>query len=87
MTIELTPELAQLIQTQINAGRFQTPVEVVQAALHLLDDRGRDFQDVESLKAEIAIGIAQADRGELIDGETVFDEIERQFASPDDQTE
>ena len=47
------------------AGRYESPSDAVAWALALLEDR-------ERLDRDLAIGLAQADRGELIDGPTAL---------------
>ncbi len=46
--------------------------------LAYLEDRDSDEATTE-LRARIAVGLEQADRGELLDGEEVFREIEKRL--------
>lgn len=76
MTILLTPEIEQLIDEQVKSGRYQSASEVVLEGLRLLSVRDQiDKRRFAELKQEIAMGIEAADRGELVDGETVFREL------------
>lgn len=77
MNIALTKELEQLIQDKVKSGRYLSASEVVGEALRLLDERDR-IQEARlaELKAKIREGIEELDRGEGIDGEEVFAEIE-----------
>ena len=76
VNISLTPELGAFIQNRVKSGRYQTTSEVVREALRLLEreeqDRKATFQQ---LKAKLARGTAQAARGELLDGDHVFEEL------------
>lgn len=76
MNVSLTPRLEELIRQKVESGLYTSASEVVREALRLLEDRDhlREIR-LEELRKEIAIGIAQADRGELLDGERVFDEL------------
>ena len=66
MNVSLTPELERLIHQKVQSGMYSSAREVVQEALHLLNmwDELRQ-QKLEQLRKDIAIGIAQADRGEV----------------------
>ena len=77
MKILLTKELEQLIQDKVKSGRYLSESEVVGEALRLLDERDR-LQEARlaELKAKIRQGIEELDRGEGIDGEEVFAELE-----------
>ncbi len=80
MNLSLTPDCEQLIRKKVESGMYLSPEEVVREALHLLDQRDRfhEFQ-LEELRKEIQIGIDQADRGELLEGEAVFDRLEEKL--------
>jgi len=65
--------MEQLITEQISSGKFTSASEVVQEALKLLQER-------DELRQLVSVGLEQARRGELLDGEQVFDEIEREFS-------
>ncbi|MBO1349795.1 MAG: type II toxin-antitoxin system ParD family antitoxin [Hormoscilla sp. GUM202] len=76
MTILLTPEIEQLIDEQVKSGRYQSAAEVVLEGLRLLSVRDQiDKKRFAELKQEIAMGIEAADRGELVDSETMFREL------------
>ncbi len=76
MNVSLTPELEQFIQSQLESGKFTSVDEVIAAGIKLLEERERIYKGrFEELRKEIMIGIEAADRGELIDGETVFREL------------
>lgn len=77
MNISLTKELEQLVNDKVNSGKYQSVSEVIGEALRLLDERDR-LQEARlaELKAKIRVGIEELERGEGIDGEEVFAEIE-----------
>lgn len=76
MNVSLTPELEQFVHAKVKSGRYLSASEVVREALRLLEerDRLREMQ-LQTLREKIAIGIEQSDRGELLDGEEVFQEL------------
>ena len=76
VNISLTPELGMFLSSRVKSGRYQTTSEVVREALRLLERQEiRQEQDLRQLKAKLGRGAAQAERGELLDGEAVFAEL------------
>jgi antitoxin ParD1/3/4 len=66
MNISLTPELEQFVSRKVNSGLYQTASEVVREGLRLLRERDELHQTkLEELRKEIALGIAEADRGKV----------------------
>jgi antitoxin ParD1/3/4 len=62
----LPPELEKYIEEKMASGRYVVPSEVISEALRLLKDRDEtDRCRLEALRQEIAIGLEQADRGEV----------------------
>jgi antitoxin ParD1/3/4 len=59
-TLTLSPELAALIREKVESGRYGDANAVVEEALRLLDERDR----LEWLRAEVAKGFEELDRGE-----------------------
>jgi antitoxin ParD1/3/4 len=76
MNVSLTPELEKLVLQKVRSGQYNNNSEVVREALRLMVERDR-LQElhVQYLKDALAEGIAQADRGELIDGPTAVSEV------------
>lgn len=73
MNVQITPELAKFIDEQVNAGRFASPDEAVNAAVERMRDqevlvageiREEDLQAIER-------GLAQLNRGEGLPVEQV----------------
>ncbi|HAA28914.1 MAG TPA: type II toxin-antitoxin system ParD family antitoxin [Cyanobacteria bacterium UBA8553] len=76
MNISLTPEQEQFIQEKINSGKYETADELITEAFRLLEERDKHYEKwVEETRKKVAVGIAQLDRGEGIDGEEVFQEL------------
>ena len=76
MNVNLTPELEKLVQEKVSSGLYNNQSEVVREALRLLveQDRIREAHLV-NLRAALVTGLEQADRGELVDGPEVIDEM------------
>ena len=63
MNVSLTPELEAMIRQQVDPGRYNNASEVVREALRLLDEHRR----VQHLRSLLAVGLEQAQRGELVE--------------------
>ena len=73
MNLSLSPELAQFVQTKVASGTYSSESEVALAGLSLLKDIDALYQGrYEELREQVAQGVAEAERGELIDSEQVF---------------
>ena len=55
MNVPLNPQQEELIKQKIESGLYQSPDEVIDAALRLLDERDRKL---EALRKDIAEGLA-----------------------------
>lgn len=76
VNISLTPELGAFLQSRVKSGRYQTTSEVVREALRLLQHQEKEREEgLKQLKAKLQRGAAEANRGELLDGDTVFREL------------
>ncbi|MGI8477498.1 MAG: ribbon-helix-helix domain-containing protein [Thermomicrobiales bacterium] len=75
MSIQLTPQSEALIRRTVAGGRYASVDEALDAAVLLLDAHDRHAR----LKAAIAEGIAQIDRGEGVElTPELWAEIERE---------
>ncbi|TAE56656.1 MAG: type II toxin-antitoxin system ParD family antitoxin [Nostocales cyanobacterium] len=73
MNIQLKPEHKQLIETRLASGRYENVDDVITKALKLLEEWEKGYQDwEEETRQKIAVGIAQMERGEVVDGEVVM---------------
>ena len=76
VNISITPELDVFLQSRVQSGRFQTTSEVVREALRLLERHERERDEAfRQVKAKLQRGADAAERGELLDGDEVFDEL------------
>lgn len=78
---------ADMIRELVESGRYGSAAEVILEGLALVRERellrkaGQDW-----LKREVQIGIDQADRGELIPAEEVFDRLESKYRKMADRS-
>jgi antitoxin ParD1/3/4 len=76
LNVSLTPELEKFVETRVASGRYLSASEVVREGLRLLEEREVSRQTaLEEVRRKISIGLEQAERGELFDGEEVFREV------------
>ncbi len=77
MNVSLTPELENLVHSKVKSGRYLSASEVIREGLRLLEERDRLFElRLADLQQKVFVGVDQADRGELIDADDVFAELE-----------
>jgi antitoxin ParD1/3/4 len=82
MNISLTPELERRISEKVQQGLYGTASEVVREALRRLFDADEDRQRlVAKFNAELDEAIAELDRGEGLDSEAVFAELDELIKS------
>lgn len=76
MNVSLTPELEELVNQKVGSGMYHSASEVIREALRLLKEQDdlRQYR-LEHLRKEIAIGLAQLDRGEGVPGKIVFERL------------
>ncbi|MEQ9548969.1 MAG: type II toxin-antitoxin system ParD family antitoxin [Coleofasciculus sp. G3-WIS-01] len=73
MPITLPPELEQFINNQVASGKYASTDEVFLAGIKLLQERENLYKGrFEELRREIMVGVEEAERGELLDAETVI---------------
>ena len=84
MNVSLTSEQERYIAEKIASGRYRSAAEVVREALRLFmarEDEERRRADVwrEEVGRKIDEGLAEALRGELQDGEEVFERLKERI--------
>ena len=67
MNVSLTPELAELVKKKVSTGLYGNSSEVVRAALRLMVERDAGSEEA-NWRGRIQRGLAQADRGEFVEG-------------------
>ena len=78
MNITLSPDQERFVEERVASGRFLTANEMIREGLALLEERESERSiAIAALRREIQLGTEEADRGELVDGDDVFAEMER----------
>jgi antitoxin ParD1/3/4 len=81
MNVNLGPVFDQFVADLLKTGYYQSQSEILREGLRLLKER-EELKKLRfaELRKEIALGTAEADRGEFVDGEGVFAEIRKRSA-------
>lgn len=80
MNISLKPEHEQFIQAQIATGKYTQPEEVIDTAFRLLEKLNTEYAEwIEETREKVDVAIAELERGEGLDGDTVVTEILERF--------
>jgi len=73
MQVTISRELEEFVEMKVRSGDYASAESVVEDAIARL--RAEEMIDPAELTRLVVEGQAEADRGELIDSETVFQEI------------
>jgi predicted transcriptional regulator len=84
MMIDLKPEQQRVIDLAVRSGAYQNPGEVLDQAFAIIREQ-LGFEDWmleqrEVVAAHIKTGFAQAERGELIDGDSAVEMLHQRRA-------
>ncbi len=77
MNVELPSDLQTLAESLVASGRFSSIGEVLGEGVRLLASQ-------ERLRQQIEVGIEQADRGEVVDHDTVFAHLRSTISAAQD---
>jgi len=85
MTFDLNPEQQRVLDLAVRSGAYQNPGEVLDRAFEIIREQ-LDLEDWmlgqrEEVTAHIAAGFAQAERGELVDGDAAVEILRRRRAA------
>jgi antitoxin ParD1/3/4 len=84
VTINLKPEQQRVIDLAVRSGAYRDPSEVLDQALAIIREQ-LDLEDWmveqrEAVASYIELGFAQAERGELIDGDIAVEMLRQRRA-------
>ena len=81
MTIENIPEdLRSFVSRELGRGRYRTLDDLLVEGLRLLRERDAFVEEHrEELRAQVAAGVSQAERGEFVDGEEAMERLRREL--------
>ena len=83
MNITLTPELEQIVSRRVQSGQYDSPGAVIGQGLLLLEqEESRQELRFQELKQEVAIGIEQADNGQVkpFNPDSLVERVRQQLA-------
>lgn len=76
MNVNLGPVLDQFVAGMLETGLYQSQSEVIRDGLRLLMEREQLKRlRLQDLRNDIAVRVAEADRGEFVDGAELFRSI------------
>jgi antitoxin ParD1/3/4 len=76
MNVSLTPELEKFVGGKVESGLYNNASEVVREGLRLL----KEHDEIRlKWREQIERGWLQAQRGELVDGNQVFDRLDNRL--------
>ncbi len=68
MEVHIAPDQQAIIESLITSGRFRSVDDVVAEGVRLL-------ATTEIIRQKVQVGIEQADRGDVLDHDTVFEKL------------
>ena len=79
MDISISDQNIAHIRRKLMSGRYSSTNDVLGEALALLDERDRKLEsELAEMRESVRRGTEQADAGEVIPADKVFDELRRQ---------
>ncbi len=76
MNINLSPKQENFIQRQVDTGKYNSPEEVIEVALQLLDEYEKnDAQWIEDVRQKINDAILESEKTPPVDGATFVNQI------------
>ena len=80
MAIQLKPEQEKFIEKQVASGKYNSPEEVVDTMFQVFGNLQSEYdQWVKETRDKVDVAIAEIERGEGLDGETVIKEVLDKF--------
>ncbi len=71
-SVTIGKHFSSFIDDKIQEGRFESTSEAVRAGLRLLEE---NEEKLAAIRVKLAIGKAQLDRGEFVDGKKFIEEL------------
>jgi antitoxin ParD1/3/4 len=71
-SVTIGEHFSSFIDSKIEEGRFESTSEAVRAGLRLLEE---DETKLTAIRSKLAIGKAQLDRGEFVNGDEFINEL------------
>ncbi|SEG71964.1 type II toxin-antitoxin system ParD family antitoxin [Bosea lathyri] len=84
VSAELGRRLEDIVETLVASGRYNSKSEVLREGVRLVEEREKRLI---LLDRALEAGVAEADSGNLIGGESVFAELRTRYGGKADKTE
>lgn len=76
MNVTLTPDQEKIVTEQIKSGHYQSAADVISQGLGMLRDQEEFIRANQTeLRDQIAVGLDQIRRGEVVDGKKAIDTL------------
>lgn len=86
--VSIPSELQEFVSSRVASGRYESASDVVCESLRILEKLELAEDDAfQSFRPLISIGLEQARRGELLDGDEVFASLEERIGTKTDPAE
>jgi len=80
MEITLKPDLIEFLTDKIAQGKYQTLDEAINKSVELLKNQEQIYQGrFDELQKEILRGVEASERGEVIDADLIFSQLENKL--------
>jgi antitoxin ParD1/3/4 len=79
MSLPIPSNLQAYVDRAVVTGKFSSPEDVVAEALRRMQEQDAKETQLVRLRERIALGLAQIERGEVIDSEEVFRQLEAKY--------
>ena len=84
MSLQITPDVVELIQGKLKSGGYGSESDILREALALLEERDEMMLiRKDEIRKQVAEGVASLRAGQGVDGEAVFDRIEAELDALD----
>jgi antitoxin ParD1/3/4 len=75
MQLSLPPEIAQLVQDQVNSGKYASVVDVIVAGVKLLEQQDIYQGRLQELQRDALVGWEASQRGAVVEGSSAIEQI------------
>ena len=83
MNIYLTQQQENIIERQVQTGKYHSPEEVIEVALTLLDEYEKnDAEWINEIRQKIEDAIIESEKNAPVDGETFINQIIDDYTIP-----
>ena len=80
MEIKLKPELENFLIKKVENGHYKTIEEAINQGIEILKNRDEIYQGrFEELQKEIMLGVIAAEKGDFIDGDILFQQLQQRL--------